>query len=199
MPLTLKSFIMETLWVPWYLRKIVSLVLNYFKDKTVTCATEDGLWFQVTGGVPQGLVGLNTMVYWRPMVFIYCQSFLWVICGFWIVSYEVACFMTRTPPIELIVEERMYSYNRVDRISALWSLNSKDIVIWHWTSKLSIQSWVDGKHGEVDYYLIQVFKKNGCFLAYHHRFKVDNAAECPVSTPKVVLTHTHTISWILVF
>ena len=35
------------------------------------------------------------------------------------------------------------------------------------------------KHGEVNYYLTQMLSNHGCFRAYLHRFKHEEAPQCP--------------------
>ena len=49
----------------------------------------------------------------------------------------------------------------------------------------SIAPWINRKHGEVNFCLTQLLSGHGCFLAYLHRFKLEDTPFCPLCEPAV--------------
>ena len=39
--------------------------------------------------------------------------------------------------------------------------------------------WINRRHSEVNYYLLQMLSGHGCFRAYLYRFKYEKSRECP--------------------
>jgi len=42
-----------------------------------------------------------------------------------------------------------------------------------------VDSWINCKHEEVNYYLIQMLSGHGCYRAYLHKFRHENFPDCP--------------------
>lgn len=101
-------------------------------------------------------------------------------------------------PIHLMVEERaeVHRRKREDQSTNPHTINKETRAaitmkwqqIWdastkgRWTHRLipDIIAWTTRKHGEVDYYLVQLLTGHGGFRAYQHRFRLHDAASCPV-------------------
>ncbi|KAJ3617034.1 hypothetical protein MTP99_009165 [Tenebrio molitor] len=83
------------------------------------------------------------------------------------------------PPIDLLVAERtrLYEEGRESRPAAREWLLQKWQERWQqtekgaWTRKLipRVKPWLERKHGELDFHLIQALTGHGCFAAFLHR------------------------------
>ena len=58
-----------------------------------------------------------------------------------------------------------------------WTLSSKG----HWTYRLIpiTETWVNRRHGEVNFYLTQLITGHGCFRAYLFKCRNDDSPTCP--------------------
>jgi len=65
----------------------------------------------------------------------------------------------------------------VDNWQAAWDNSSKG----RWRHQLipSIEPWVNRKHGQVDFYLMQALSGHGCFRSFLKRFGHDTEDGCP--------------------
>lgn len=134
--------------------------------------------------------------YRRKVAAVHRLSALRVSCAFRTVSDDAACVIAGMMPIEVLAVERKQMYevrNTVPeerrelekilkqdsshRWQEKWDRSEKG----RWTHRLipRIDSWVNRKHGEVNYYLTQMLSNHGCFKAYLHRFKHEDSPECP--------------------
>ena len=48
-----------------------------------------------------------------------------------------------------------------------------------------VDGWVNRKYEEVNYSLTQMLSNHGCFKAYLHRFKHEEASQCPAVYPRI--------------
>ncbi|KAH8252209.1 hypothetical protein KR032_009296, partial [Drosophila birchii] len=77
--------------------------------------------------------------------------------------------LTRADPGSTSREARRAARRRsIIRWQAMWDSSTKG----RWTHRLipDISSWVNRRHGEVDFYLTQVLSGHGCFRSYLKRF-----------------------------
>ena len=53
-----------------------------------------------------------------------------------------------------------------------------------WTHRLipDIRSWIDRRHGDLDFHLTQILSGHGCFRSYLYRFHRDTSPNCPACT-----------------
>lgn len=115
------------------------------------------------------------------------------------ISAEAVQVITGIVPLALMVEERekMYMDREVKRqelraeIMQKWQKEwEKDTQKAGWTKTLikNIGTWVNRKHGEVDYFLTQFLGGHGCFGSYLKRFKKRDTDMCwycgQVDTPE---------------
>lgn len=97
-----------------------------------------------------------------------------VCSGYRTISLAAAEVIAGIPPIKLLVLERTERFNGVTRREANDTLLSRWQEEWmqqtygRWTRRLipNIQTWLDRKHGEIDYYLCQALSGHGCFRKY---------------------------------
>lgn len=135
--------------------------------------------------------------YRRKVAAVHRLSALRVSCAFRTLSDDAACVIAGMMPIEVLAVERKQLYetrritasderselertlkqDSIQRWQAKWDTSAKG----RWTHRLipRIDSWLNRKHGEVNYYLTQVLSNHGCFKAYLHRFKYEDSPDCP--------------------
>ena len=73
--------------------------------------------------------------------------------------------------------EKIMRQDSLQRWQEKWAAYEKG----RWTHRLipQVDNWVNRKHGEINYYLTQMLSNQGCFRAYLHRFKHEEAPQCP--------------------
>ncbi len=136
--------------------------------------------------------------YGRKMNSVYRLSALRVICAFRTVSDDAVCVIAGMPPIEILAKERKKVYvargsdgntNTIRKLARdttmvewqnKWSQSNKG----RWTYRLipQLTTWMNRKHGEVDYYLTQFLTGHGCFREYLFKYKHDDSPYCPTCT-----------------
>lgn len=148
-------------------------------------------------GAPLWSDALKKQLARRKMVSVYRMSALRVASAFRTVSVEAVCVISGMIPLEILTEERMnlYLYKRantdlpltevknnerrksIERWQLMWDTSNKG----RWTYRLitKIEPWYNRKHGETNYYLTQMLSGHGCYRDYLHRFKHEDAPECP--------------------
>lgn len=117
-------------------------------------------------------------------------------CAFRTVSEDAAGVIASLLPLHILAEERRHLYEQ--RISSAPS-RSQDreearrmsLIKWQaewdastkgrWTYRLiaRLDSWINRKHGETNYYLTQLLSGHGCYREYLHRFGHEESPECP--------------------
>ena len=111
---------------------------------------------------------------------------------------------TDVEPIDLLAEERKETFQLRKELTCLTNpqviarakeaigkdgrrrLVEKWQTRWHgdqsgrWTHRLipELTTWLDRKHGQVDFYLAQALSDHGCFNAYLKRFKKRDDVSC---------------------
>lgn len=150
----------------------------------------------LTYGISIWADALDTQESMRKAGPVYRRSALRVASAFRTISEEAACVISGTLPLRILAEERrtLYQRRKCTTLSAeelrteerhhsflRWQLQWDAAEKGRWTHRLipRIDVWLNRSHGEVNYYLTQMFSGHGCFRAYLHRFKHDNSPECP--------------------
>lgn len=103
------------------------------------------------------------------------------------VSTEAIGVIAEIPPIEMLVHERVQTYEGRQRTEAREDLMAKWQDKWtsgthgRWTWRLipSIQEWTERRHGEIDYFLTQALSGHGCFRQYLFKRKRATTDRCP--------------------
>jgi len=134
--------------------------------------------------------------YARSVIAAHRRSVLRVARAFRTVSYDAACVVAGTVPIDLLARERARTYHRRKNVeseenqTSANAVNLETLEEWQtrwnastkgrWTHRLipDVSAW-SGKHGEVDHYLCQLLTGHGCFRAYQLRFHLDSDGSCP--------------------
>lgn len=103
-------------------------------------------------------------------------------------STDALQIITGIPPIDLRVEQRAEAFKKekeqkeqtketmMTKWQERWSYSNKG----EWTRMLipSINEWMEGQHGCIDHYMIQILSGHGCFEQYLNRFKRSNSDAC---------------------
>lgn len=105
------------------------------------------------------------------------------------VSLEAVVLLAGTPPIDLLVDERVEVHNRGSNLRK--TIRSEILNRWKerwdamdgraaWTKELvgDIRKWINRPHGETSYYLTQIMTGHGCFQEYLYRFKRAESEAC---------------------
>lgn len=90
------------------------------------------------------------------------------------ISAEAVRVITGIPPMHLLVQERVETYQgnlKTEARSKLWIKWQEEWVngkYGRWTYSLipNIREWVERPYGEVDYYITQALSGHGCFKSY---------------------------------
>lgn len=126
------------------------------------------------------------------------MSALRIISGYRTISTSAALVLGSIPPIDLLLTERAEIWerlkieplqeNRVESVkrSARTTLLNKWQESWErddkgrWTHKLipNIRTWLERKHGEINYYLTQIMTGHGNFNSYLNRFQITASSHC---------------------
>lgn len=144
-------------------------------------------------GAPVWADAMKVEAYRHKAVSTYRLCALRVASAFRTTSDDAVCVVAGMPPIDILANERMILYqnnseneinHRTERLNTIrewqdrWNLSEKG----RWTHRLipSIETWVNRKRGEINFYLTQLLTGHGCFRAYLHRFKLDDTPYCPI-------------------
>ncbi|XP_033222788.1 uncharacterized protein LOC117176644 [Belonocnema kinseyi] len=103
------------------------------------------------------------------------------------ISTEGIGVIAEIPPIELLVQERVETYEGKPRKEARedlmvkwqekWMTGTHGRWTWHLLPK--IQKWIERGHGETDYFLTQALSGHGCFREYLFKRKRAATDRCP--------------------
>lgn len=122
------------------------------------------------------------------------------------ISSEAVYVIAGTIPIDLLLEEENECYRdrgisgvrrraRADTVRK-WQQQWDNAENGRWTHRLipNVSTWLDRKHGEVNFHLTQFLSGHGCFRKYLHRFGHAESPLCPAcpsneETPEHVLFH----------
>lgn len=97
-----------------------------------------------------------------------------VCSGYRTISADAADVIAGVPPIELLIKERVETYNGAERkvarenTMARWQQKWDSASHGRWTARLipNIGTWIKRPYGEVDYFLTQALSGHGCFEKY---------------------------------
>lgn len=130
---------------------------------------------------------LNKKVYLNTLLSVQRKVAIRITSAYRTTSTKAILMIARTPPIDLLVEERSKIERGENKSETRETLLGKWQEKWdtddgtaNWTKRLirDIKQWVDRKFGNVDYYLTQILTGHGGFYAYLHRFSLSNTDEC---------------------
>jgi len=114
------------------------------------------------------------------------------VCAYRTISTETVCILARTPPIDLLVEERakkeVRSKNGVLRVEK----EARNALIEKWKDRISctekgdwtrmlicdLERWLSRSHGQMSFHLTQVLSGHGYFNEYLHRRRIKVGPEC---------------------
>ncbi|CAB0033932.1 unnamed protein product [Trichogramma brassicae] len=111
-------------------------------------------------------------------------------------SYDAAYVLASIPPLALLADERSRLHQRhhedarteerqetLRRWQSQWDRSPKG----RWTHRLipNIRSWIERRHGEVDYHLTQLLSGHGYFKHHSQRYDHNASADCPACPLKV--------------
>ena len=127
-----------------------------------------------------------------------------IVSAYRTVSTSAVLVLTSVPPIDLLAEERKETFQLRKELTCLTNMQeiarAKEAIRkdgrrrlvekwqtrWHgdqsgrWTHRLlpELATWLDSKHGQVGFYLVQALSGHGCFNAYLKRFKKRDDESC---------------------
>ena len=118
-----------------------------------------------------------------------------IISAYRTISTDAASVLAGVPPIELILQERKEIYNARasgnsertlikrnarEKLLQTWQRQWDETERGRWTHELipNIELWQKRKHGELNFYLTQVFSGHGNFGSYLRRFQRRQSAIC---------------------
>ncbi|CAB0030695.1 unnamed protein product [Trichogramma brassicae] len=141
-------------------------------------------------GAPIWSCGAGTRAGMRRAEAIHRRACLRVISGRPHLSYDATYVLASIPPLALLANERSRLYQRrhedaraEERQETLrgwqsrWDRSPKG----RWTHRLipNIRSWIERRHGEVDYHLTQLLTGHGYFKHHSQRYDHNASAACP--------------------
>ncbi|CAB0039418.1 unnamed protein product [Trichogramma brassicae] len=142
-------------------------------------------------GAPIWSTAAQKRAYIRQAESAHRRACLRVIGGRPHVSYEATYVLAGIPPLALLADERarLYSRRREDakdeeRLATLskwqeaWDRSTKA----RWTHRLipNIRTWIERRHGELNYHLTQLLTGQGFFKHHSQRYDHNQSAQCPV-------------------
>uniref|UniRef100_A0ABD2X0I8 Reverse transcriptase domain-containing protein n=1 Tax=Trichogramma kaykai TaxID=54128 RepID=A0ABD2X0I8_9HYME len=134
-------------------------------------------------GAPIWSCGTRTRAGMRRAEAIHRRACLRVISGRPHLSYDATYVLASIPPLALLADERSRLYRRrhedaraeerqetLRRWQSRWDRSSKG----RWTHRLipNVRSWIERRHGEVDYHLTQLLTGHGYFKHHSQRYDV---------------------------
>lgn len=142
-------------------------------------------------GGPNWGTALDKQCNLQKMSSIYRLMCLRVASAYRTVSAEAVCVLANMVPIGLLIQEdtACYAQRGVKGVRQLarnttlehWQREWDNSANGRWTHRLipDINVWVNRKHGETNFYLVQVLSGHGCFRQYLHRFGHASSPNCP--------------------
>ncbi|KAL7297136.1 hypothetical protein TKK_0009555 [Trichogramma kaykai] len=136
-------------------------------------------------GAPIWSCGTGTRAGIRRAEAIHRRACLRVISGRLHLSHDATYVLASIPPLALLADERSRLYQRrhgdaraeerqetLRRWQSRWDRSSKG----RWTHRLipNVRSWIERRHGEVDYHLTQLLTGHGYFKHHSQRYDVRN-------------------------
>ncbi|CAB0039642.1 unnamed protein product [Trichogramma brassicae] len=150
----------------------------------------------------------KTHDYVRRAASIHRRACLRVICVFCSISCEASYVLSSIPPLELLIEERSRLYHRrlenvgseerarmIEKWQAQWTRGSiARSTKGRWNQGLipNIITWIERRHGEVNYHLTQLLTGHGYFRSLLCRTNNDTSDLCP-ACPLAVEDDEHVI------
>ena len=148
-------------------------------------------------GAPVWAEATNVAYRRKEIEKIHRRAALRCVCAYRTVSTEAVCILARTPPIDLLAEERAVVYKknksattkaaklRVKREARRCLLEKWQERLSHsekgqWTRTLicNLEQWMSRTHGQMNFHLTQVLSGHGCFNEYLHRMRIKAGPEC---------------------
>ncbi|CAB0043928.1 unnamed protein product [Trichogramma brassicae] len=141
-------------------------------------------------GAPIWSCGLGARAGLRRAEAIHRRACLRVISGRPHLSYDATYVLASIPPLALLADERSRLHQRhhedaraeerqetLRRWQSQWDRSPKG----RWTHRLipNIRSWIERRHGEVDYHLTQLLSGHGYFKHHSQRYDHNASADCP--------------------
>ncbi|CAB0039989.1 unnamed protein product [Trichogramma brassicae] len=142
-------------------------------------------------GAPIWSTAAQKRAYIRQAESAHRRACLRVIGGRPHVSYEATYVLAGIPPLALLADERARLYSRLredakdeERLATLskwqeaWDRSTKA----RWMHRLipNIRTWIERRHGELNYHLTQLFTGQGFFKHHSQRYDHNQSAQCPV-------------------
>lgn len=139
-------------------------------------------------------IGRSSM---KDMLSVFRRSSLRVCSAFRTVSGEAANVVSGIPPIDITAKEISNIYKTItenagtckkqirkmekEKTIENWQRRWENSPKGRWTFRLipSISTWLNRKHGEVNYNLTQFLTGHGGYRSYLHRFGHDSSPRCP--------------------
>lgn len=152
---------------------------------------------KILAGVVQGIMLYAAPIWAVCMKFksycgklnsVYRLTALRVCCAYRTVSDEAAFVISGMIPADLLAKECALIQNNataktearmktVETWQRRWSASTKG----RWTNRLipDVKSWVERKHGDIEFYMTQFLSGHGAFRGYLHRFGLNDSPFCP--------------------
>ena len=144
---------------------------------------------------PIWIQALDIKSYARQISAVHRLSAIRVISAFRTISSDAAEVLASMPPIDIQGDE----FARLYQLSALSSgvkkeERTKSLTMWQqrwqtsskgrWTHRLipDIHSWIDRRHGDLNFHLTQILRGHGCFRKYLFQINHDVSPYCPTCT-----------------
>ena len=148
-------------------------------------------------GAPVWAESMKVLYRSKEMVQMQRKAAMRCVCAYRTVSTEAVCILARTPPIDLLAEERAEVYKEkkkaktktaVERVkrdarSALlqkWKerLASSEKGEWTRTLICDLEQWMSRTHGQLNFHLTQVLSGHGCFNQYLFKMGIIPDPQC---------------------
>ena len=113
------------------------------------------------------------------------------------VSTEAVCILARTPPIDLLAEERTELFKAKKKLKTEKAVerakrDARRSLLWKWKDRLStcgkgewtrmlicdLEQWMNRAHGQLNFHLTQVLSGHGCFNAYLAKMNIKADPAC---------------------
>nr|AMS38363.1 hypothetical protein [Bactrocera tryoni] len=145
---------------------------------------------------PVWIQAMDIKAYAKQIIAVHRLSAIRVISAFRTISTDAAEVLASMPPIDIQGDEleRLYQLSAPKTVSARTEERNKSTKMWQerwnssskgrWTHRLipDIHSWIDRRHGDLDFHLTQILSGHGCFRSYLFRFHNDISPNCPTCT-----------------
>jgi len=114
---------------------------------------------------------------------------------------EAVCLLARTPPIDLLAEERAEVYRgkkktKTQRAIQRVKQDARCALLQKWKDRLTnsskgewtralvrdLEQWMSRKHGQLNFHLTQVLSGHGCFDQYLFKMRIREDPQCSHSS-----------------